>query len=384
MSISSSRCPRAPSCESRPTAATNTIPMASSSTWAPARRKSIVQLHDRRQRRGHRRSTVEITIVGVNAAPVAANDESETEEDTALEILVEDLLGNDSDVDSEELTLSVVGQPLHGTLEDQGDGRSLYTPDENYPAATSFTYELCDGDDTSNLATVFLSVTPVNDEPLTEDDSGQVGEQGLLTVAAPGLLTNDTDVDAGDVADGGRRQRRRGRRRSVHHARLGAILRIAADGSYEYDPNGQFEYLGAGQTEIDPSPTRIADSEGITAEATVEITIVGVNAAPVAANDESETEEDTALEILVEDLLGNDSDVDSEELTLSVVGQPLHGTLEDQGDGTSRLYAGRELSGSDQFTYELSDGDGTSNLATVFLTVTPVNDEPLAEDDAAR
>ena len=68
---------------------------------------------------------------------VAANDEAETEEDTALEILVEDLLGNDSDVDSEELTLSVVGQPLHGTLEDQGDGTLLYTPDENYTAATS-------------------------------------------------------------------------------------------------------------------------------------------------------------------------------------------------------------------------------------------------------
>ena len=164
----------------------------------------------------------------------------------------------------------------------------------------------------------------------------------------------------------------------------GARLRVLADGSYEYDPNGQFAHLGVGQTETDAFSYTIADSEGVTSEATVEITIIGVNAAPVAENDEAETEEDVELEILVEDLLGNDSDVDSEKLVLSVITEPLHGTLEDQGDGTFLYTPDENYHGPDQFTYELSDGDDTSNLATVFLTVTPVNDEPLAEDDSGQ
>ena len=211
-----------------------------------------------------------------------------------------------------------------------------------------------------------------------------MSEQGLLTVAAPGLLDQRHRRGPGRRADGRGRRRRGGRRRSVHHALLGGHPCGRGRRQLRIRSQRPVRVLGSGQTEIDSFTYTIADSEGITAEATVEITIMGVNAAPVAANDESETEEDMALEILVEDLLGNDSDVDSEKLTLSVVGQPLHGTLEDQGDGTFRLYAGRELSGTDQFTYELCDGDGTSNLATVFLNVTPVNDEPLAEDDAAR
>ena len=158
-----------------------------------------------------------------------------------------------------------------------------------------------------------------------------------------------------------------------------ARLRVLADGGYEYDPNGQYEYLGAGQVEVEAFTYTIADSEGLTSEATIEITITGVNAAPVAENDEGETNEDEALEILVEDLLGNDSDVDSETLVLNVVAGPLHGTLANLGDGSFLYTPNENYHGPDRFTYEVFDGDDTSNLATVFLTVESINDEPTIE-----
>src|SRR3989441_129703 len=95
----------------------------------------------------------------------------------------------------------VVSRPPHGTLSLNSDGSFSYTPALNYNGPDSFTYKANDGQaDSPTNATVSITVTPVNDPPGTSggivaDDSYSTPEDTTLTVAAPGVLANDTDVD---------------------------------------------------------------------------------------------------------------------------------------------------------------------------------------------
>jgi hypothetical protein len=75
------------------------------------------------------------------------------------------------------------------------DGAFTYTPDANFNGTDSFTYLANDETLASNVAAVTLTVTPINDAPVAANDSYTTTEDTALTVVAPGILANDTDVD---------------------------------------------------------------------------------------------------------------------------------------------------------------------------------------------
>ena len=81
------------------------------------------------------------------------------------------MLGNDSDVDGDSLTCHPGDRPSHGTLTLNANGCFTYTPAANYNGADSFTYKANDGTADSNMATVSLTVNPVNDAPVAAADS---------------------------------------------------------------------------------------------------------------------------------------------------------------------------------------------------------------------
>ena len=83
--------------------------------------------------------------------------------------------------------------PAHGTLSNPGAGQPTYTPDPGYSGSDSFTFKANDGQADSNVATVTLTISPVNDPPVAADDSYTTDQDVALTVAAPGVLVNDTD-----------------------------------------------------------------------------------------------------------------------------------------------------------------------------------------------
>src|SRR6185437_12906686 len=85
--------------------------------------------------------------------------------------------------------------PAHGALTLNANGSFTYTPAANYNGADSFTYKANDGTADSNVATVSLTVTAVNDAPVAGSDSYTTAEDTPLSVAASGVLSNDTDVD---------------------------------------------------------------------------------------------------------------------------------------------------------------------------------------------
>ena len=65
------------------------------------------------------------------------------------------------------------------------------------------------------------------------------------------------------------------------------------------------------------------------------------------------------------------------------MGSPAHGTATANADGTITYTPAANFSGTDSFSYTISDGQGGSATAPVEVTVTDVNDAPVAADDAA-
>src|SRR5262249_18668693 len=141
-------------------------------------------------------ATVSITVNSVNDVPVAGNDSYTVLEDNTLTVPVASgVLANDTDADGDPLAAVLVSGVSHGSLTLNNDGSFAYTPAANFSGSDSFTYKAGDGQATSAAATVTINVTAVNDPPVAVDDSFSTPEDVPLTIAAPGVLTNDTDVD---------------------------------------------------------------------------------------------------------------------------------------------------------------------------------------------
>ena len=130
-------------------------------------------------------ATVSLTVTPVNDAPIANPDNGyTTPEDTAVDIDVDDLLTNDTDIDSNPLTVTGAGGTTGGTVE-LANGTFTYTPTANYNGTDSFTYRATDGAAAPAIATVTITVTPVNDAPVATNDAYTTNEDTPLTIAAP-------------------------------------------------------------------------------------------------------------------------------------------------------------------------------------------------------
>lgn len=101
------------------------------------------------------------------------------------------------------------------------------------------------------------------------------------------------------------------------------------------------------------------------------------NAAPDALDDAAVTLEDTGV---TTDVLGNDSDVDGDPLAVASFTQGAHGSVAVVPGGLRYTPAG-DWFGDDSFSYTVSDGRGGVDTAEVSVTVTGVNDAPVARDD---
>jgi VCBS repeat-containing protein len=118
------------------------------------------------EQHGSRVTLDDVRLLGANTAPTATDDSVTTPEDQPLTF---NMLANDQDAEGDTLTPSIVQGPTHGTLTANADGTFTYTPNANYFGADSFTYLANDGKLDSNLATVSITIAPVNDAPVVAD-----------------------------------------------------------------------------------------------------------------------------------------------------------------------------------------------------------------------
>ncbi len=157
-----------------------------------------------------------------------------------------------------------------------------------------------------------------NRTPVAVNDPYTTDEDTALTVAAAGVLANDTDADSDPLTVSTVQGQAANVGTQITLA-SGALVTVNANGSLTYDPNGAFESLDDGETATDTFTYRANDGTVDSNMATVTITISGRNDAPVAVNDSYATDEDTVLTVPVAGVLTNDTDADSDPLTVSTV-----------------------------------------------------------------
>jgi len=214
--------------------------------------------------------------------------------------------------------------------------------------------EKANGNSSSTTVPLVVTVLPVNDAPLAKSDNATVKSGQNVKIDG---LGNDSDVDGNSLSV-----------KLVTGPKNGSAVRNA-DGTFSYTANSGF-------TGTDTFTYKANDGELDSNVATVTITVVA-NKVPLAFNDKITTAEDTAVTM---NLVANDTDADGDRLTAKVVTGPAHGKLTQNADGTWTFVANKDWYGTDTFTYKANDGIADSNLATVSITVNPVNDAPLAQN----
>lgn len=312
-------------------------------------------------------ASVAITVTApTNSAPEATNDSYTLVEETTLtRTAANGVLSNDTDADGNPLTASLVSQANHGTVTLQANGSFTYTPDANFSGQDTFAYQVSDGIANSNVAIVTLTVTGVNDAPVSVTDSYTVTAGQLLTIsAANGVLANDSDADSPSLTA------------AVVNPPQNGTLTLNANGSFSYTPN-------VGFTGVDVFTYRATDGALNSTPSQVSITVLGApNTAPVAGNDSYQVTEDTALtRTALNGVLSNDTDVDGNPLTVHLISDPAHGTVTLAANGSFTYTPDANYSGTDSFTYQANDGSANSGVATVTLTIAAVNDAPVTAAD---
>ncbi|PKQ62751.1 hypothetical protein BZG02_11115 [Labilibaculum filiforme] len=305
-------------------------------------------------------ATVSITVNPVNDTPIAVNDTNTVDEDTPVSANV---LDNDTNLGDGPVTVVSNTDPANGTVVVNADGTYTYTPDEGFFGTDTFEYTLEDADGEQSTATITITVNSVNDVPLGVDDVNSTDEN---TVVTGNVLTNDSDVDGdlltvveinGETALVGTNIQLSG----------GGILRLNADGTYEFDPNGMYEYLNTDEEAYESFTYVLNDGTENGNEVSVVITIVGVNDAPIADDDQIDALDNEEVRI---DVLDGDFDADGDDLIVSIVTDPIYGDVIVNEDGSISYIANLgAYCETDQITYQICDPEGLCDQATVTIEI---------------
>jgi VCBS repeat-containing protein len=306
-------------------------------------------------------ATVTIIVGAINDAPRAVADAATGAEDAPIDT---EVLANDGDPDLEPIAISALAQPARGAVSCgtlPSTGSCTYTPNPNFNGTDSYTYTVIDPAGLTATATVTLTVVPVNDPPTAGNDAATTNEDTPTTIA---VAAGDVDIDGDPLTF--------------------TAASLPASGTVSCTPAGACTYTPAGNFNGTDSFTyTVADPGGETATGTVQVVVTGVNDSPVADADSATVPEDSLVAI---NLLDGGTDPDGDPLTIAVVSSPANGAVScgQLPSTTSCTYMPNpNFNGTDTFTYTVSDGRGGTASAVVTVTVNPVNDTPLAGNDAA-
>ncbi len=327
--------------------------------------------------------TLFFVVTPVNDAPVAVSDTASTQEDIIVSITV---TNNDTDIDGSidastvdldtlQPGIQTVDTTSAGIYVVDNSGLVSYTPAKDFNGQAVLYYTVKDdGGSESNTAAIVVNITPVNDAPVISNEVIATMENTPITSD----LTDGTDVDVdGNLwAD----------TIPVRNASNGTFT-VDTMGVYTYTPNLNFNGSDTVVVQVCDDGTPLPAKCG---NDTLFITVSSVNNAPVAVNDTTITFEDTPVNITI---TNNDTDVDGTintatvDLDTALVGQQLTDTTANgiwsvSNLGVLTFTPAANYVGSDSLYYTVQDNIGLiSNTAQIIVTVTAVNDAPVAVND---
>ena len=294
-------------------------------------------------------ANLQVTISPVNDAPIANADSITITEDATATLI--NVLSNDTDIDGDTLTLSSASSDI-GSVSIV-NSQIQYTPAENDNGTATVSYTITDGTQSaSGILTV--TITSVNDTPVANPDTATILEDAAPT--SINVIANDTDVDSDPLAI------------STASASTGSVS--VSGSNLVYTPEANFN----GQAVVNYTLT-----DGTTTAAGVlTVTVTAVNDAPVANPDTATILEDAAATNI--NVLGNDTDEENDALSISAL-TTTSGAVTSTGNDVI-FTSEANFNGQVTVNYTLSDGTDTA-MGVLTITVTPVNDAPIANPDSA-
>ncbi len=320
---------------------------------------------------------VNIVVAPVNDAPQTNPGAGTGNEDSLITVTL-----SGSDIDGSVVGYVIKSLPANGVLYSDslmttaisvGDlvaGPVYFKPNANWNGSATFDYAARDnlGLEDPTPATATITVNPVADPAILGTGAGSVKEDTPAQTTASGTLTI-VDPDAGEQAF------------QVQTNTPGTYgsFSVNASGSWVYtldNTKPAVQALKEGETKTET--LTVTSIDGTTTS--VVITVNGTNDGPVAVADTASVNQNAVLTLTPAQLLGNDTDIDGDTLSIVSVQGAVNGTVSIVG-GNVVFTPTSGYHGPASFTYTISDGHSTST-ATTSVTVQKLNSPPVANDDS--
>ena len=294
-------------------------------------------------------ATLKILVVSVNDAPQAEDDAVTIPFATTLQATV---LDNDSDIEGDNLTATIVSSPRYGIINFRPDGTYTYTSDIAFSGIDTFTYQACDDGAPSACATATVTITvqPFNYAPQAQADTLISREDVPLE---GNVLSNDTDINPEDTLFV---------ETNPIVAPSHGLVTLQTDGRITYVSNPDF--FGT-----DSLAYQICDngSPSQCDTAWVLIHIAPVNDYPVAIADTFDVTESQPINAQV---ITNDYDIEGDPFYgVALVNGPTYGEVVLQPNGNFVYTPQEAFVGEDQFSYRICDGQDTTLCSQAIVTL---------------
>ena len=329
---------------------------------------------------------VAVTVRPVNDAPTADDGNAEPEEHQPILIT---LAAHDVETPPDQWVFTITAGPEHGALGPVVGNQVTYTPADHYHGPDGFTYTVTDsgdpagthanpGDLTSNTATVWITVYPVNDVPTAYGQQVHVNKNGSVEISLRG---SDVETPESQL------------RFTLSTPTQGSLTLIGPR-LYLYQPVANYEGPDSFTYTVtdngDPPGSHLNPGDRTSPPATISVTVDPFNVRPTAAPQSAATDEDVPKDIT---LGGADVETPLDDLVFTITTPPQHGTLGPLVGRQVTYTPTGHYNGPDSFKFTVTDsgdpagshsspGDLASLPATVDITVMPVNDPPVALDQA--
>ena len=303
-------------------------------------------------------TVINVDVLPINDVPVSGDLAYSVNEDGSITLSQDQLLSQASDVEGEDLTASDLTVGGDATVVANDDGSFTITPDANFNGDIDIQFNITDGTNTVQ-ATADLTVNPVNDLPVPQDQQFSIAEDGTLQFTDADLLTGATDIDGDDLTVEG-----------ISYTGGDGVLTDHGDGTYTFAPNENFN--GDVNFSFD-----VSDGTE-TVSANIDVSVTPENDPPVAGSTSYMVNEDNAITISDEQLLANSSDVEGAVSVDSVTYSGTDGVFQDNGDGSYTFLPNENFSGDISLDVIVADEDGSIDETTAGITVLEVNDPPVA------